>query len=309
MWRMVVDDADPATMFDEAEKLRGLAERLGEITTMAHGVAQDVLGAWEGDAAANAAGQMTEFLRWADDTANTANNVAHLLGQYAHVVNRARLSMPYPSEAGGLTPQGHTATAAQEKASKTEAVHVMEHYAGQSRDIYAQLHNHRFTAPPSGTGGSVPPPAPEPHAPVHQPPTDIGVTTPSAVSTSTTPSGFVGSAAGIPGAPSGGSAGTAAGTPSPAGIMSGGLPPDAGAARTIFGPRAASGLGAAQTATGRTSAAGAVAEEPEESRGVTPLPPGSRARGDQDGNHRNRYGQKVDLIGELPATAPPVIGL
>jgi hypothetical protein len=92
MWRMVVDDADPATMFNEAEKLRRLAEHLGDITTLANAVAQDVLGAWDGQAATDA-GQITEFLHWADDTANTANTIAGLLSQYAHVVNRARLSM------------------------------------------------------------------------------------------------------------------------------------------------------------------------------------------------------------------------
>ncbi|HEX5116271.1 MAG TPA: PPE domain-containing protein [Pseudonocardiaceae bacterium] len=160
MWRMVVDDANPAGMFDEAEKLQRLAEHLGEITTQAHAVAKDVLGAWEGQAAEGAAEQITAFLRWADDTANTTNHIAGLLGQYAHVLNRARLSMPYPVQAGGLTQQGDTVTTAQAAASKTEAVHVMEHYATQSRDIYGQLGQHKFTAPPSNTGLPLPPPVP-----------------------------------------------------------------------------------------------------------------------------------------------------
>jgi hypothetical protein len=312
MWRMVVDDADPAGMFDEAEKLQRLAEHLGEITTQAHAVAKDVLGAWEGQAAEGAAGQITAFLRWADDTANTTNNIAGLLGQYAHVVNRARLSMPYPVQAGGLTPQGDTTTAPQAAASKTEAVHVMEHYATQSRDIYSQLGQHQFTAPPSSTGLPLPPPAPEPHAPVHQPPTPTSATTPSAVSMTTTPSDFTGQTTGVPDVPTGGVAGTVPGLPA-AGQPSGGLPGAAltggGAGSVIVGPPATSGIGATEAEAGVEPVTSAAMEEPAGWNGFAPMGTAGRTPGDQDGDHRNKYGQDSGLIGELPPTFPPVIGL
>lgn len=308
MWRMVVDDADPATMFDEAEKLRGLAEHLGDITTQAHGVAQDVLGAWDGQAAESAAGQLTDFLRWANDTANTANNIAGLLSQYAHVVNRARLSMPYPIQAGGVTPQGHTATETQAAASKTEAVHVMEHYAIQSRDIYSQLHQHQFTAPPSSAGLPLPPPAPEPRTPIHQPPTHTTETTPSGVATTTTPASFPGPTTGIPGLPVGATTGTVPGLPG-AGLPGGGAITAGGAAPAIVGPPPMSGIGAVEPEVGMEPVAGAATEEPAGWNGFPPMGSTGGARGDQDGTHQNKYGQESRLIGELPPTFPPVIGL
>ncbi|HEX4704458.1 MAG TPA: PPE domain-containing protein [Pseudonocardiaceae bacterium] len=306
MWQMV-ENADPETMFTEGEKLRELANELGEATTLANRVAQDVLGAWDGQAANTAAGHINDFLTWADTTANTANNIAGLLSQYAHVVNRARLSMPYPVQAGALTPQNQTATPEQAAASKTEAVHVMEHYASQSRTIYTELHQHQFTTPPSATGMPLPPPSPEPHPPVQPPPPAPGSTTPPSTTPSdappsTTPSDFAGSAAGgaIPGIPAGG---VATGGP---GIAAGG---GGVVGVSLPGPGAMSAVGARTAAEdGVARVAGAAVEEPAGWNGFAPMAGGGR-RSDEDAEHGDRYAGRPDLIGELPPAFPPVLGL
>lgn len=308
LWQ-IVEQADPETMFTEAEKLRKLADHLGDVTTQAHGVAQDVLGAWDGQAAGDAAGRITEFLGWADKTANTANSIAGLLSQYAHVLNRARLTMPVPPSASGTT-------SAQAADSKTEAVHVMEHYAGQSRDIYAQLGQHTFTAPPSGTGMPLPPPAPEPHPPVHQPPTPPSSqpdpTAPSSVTTTTpsdftgTPGSLTGGMPGMPGLPGGGGL-PGVGLPG-AGSLAAGLT-GSGVGSAILGPGAMSGVGDAEAAAGMAPGAGMAADEPAGWNGFAPMPGAGRAAGDQDGSHQDKYAQQSDVIGELPPAFPPVLGL
>jgi hypothetical protein len=93
MWNMLMA-ANPEAMFQEAEKATKLANEMGDITDVAHAIAQDVVGAWSGDAADSAAASITEFLQWADHTANTVNKVAGLLSQYAHVVNDSTAPPP-----------------------------------------------------------------------------------------------------------------------------------------------------------------------------------------------------------------------
>ena len=312
MWQMV-EAADPESMFTEAEKLWELAKELGDATTQANRIAQDVLGAWDGGAAQAAADRVTAFLNWADTTANTANNIADLLSQYSRVVNHARLTMPYPVQAGGLTPQGQIATPQQATASKTEAVHVMEHYASQSRTIYAELHQHQFSAPPTDTGMPLPPPSPEPDPPAHQPPTPSPAsttppsTTPAAASLATTPSDFAGPVGDgtMPGIPAGG---TAAGAPGIAGGM-GGSPGGGMTGAPFIGPGAMSAVGGMTAAEdGMVPAAGAAAEETAGWNGFAPMAGGGRT-GQEDAQHRDRYAQRHDLVGELPPAFPPVLGL
>jgi hypothetical protein len=297
MWQMLVQ-ANPETMFTEAEDLRKLAEELGQVTTDAHAIAQDVFGAWNGQAAEDAANRIGEFLKWADQTANTANSIAGLLSEYAHVVNRARLTIPYPVSSGGMTPQGKVASPAESHARKTEAAQVMEHYASQSRDIYARLHTHQFTAPPTGTGLPLPAPAPEPAPPVHQPPTTHQPTTPSPDLAATTPSS-VGATA-----PSGFVDGTGYGAGGLASGVVNGLP---GGAAAPIGPGGMSAV-AAMDAEAAMARMAATAEGQAGWNGFAPMSPG-RGTGAEDDKHRDRFARQTDLVGELPPAFPPVLGL
>ena len=69
MWDMIMA-ADPATMFEEAERANELANVMGGITTLLQAIAQNVVGAWSGATAESAATQIHQFLQWSDDTAN-----------------------------------------------------------------------------------------------------------------------------------------------------------------------------------------------------------------------------------------------
>lgn len=70
-----------------------------------------------------------------------------------------------------------------------------------------------------------------------------------------------------------------------------------------------SGIGPVEPEVGMAPVAGAAMEEPAGWNGFAPMGALGRAPGDQDGTHQNKYGQESGLIGELPPTFPPVIGL
>ncbi len=118
MWNMIMA-ADPVAMFEEATKADDLATAMGDITIFLNRIAQNVVGAWSGPAAESAAAQIKRFLDWSDGTANTVTGVARLLSTYAHILNRAKLSIPVPDGSAG---------------SRTHAQHVMENHSGHSVD-------------------------------------------------------------------------------------------------------------------------------------------------------------------------------
>jgi hypothetical protein len=293
MWNMLMA-ANPEAMFQEAEKATTLANEMGDITDFAHAIAQDVVGAWSGGAADNAAASITEFLQWADHTANTVNKVAGLLSQYAHVVNRARLSIPAPVD-------GQTAT--QAAGAKTHAEHVMEHYTSQSRTIDGELAQHQFPAPPGATGLPLPAPEPtrQPHPePPHQPTHDS--TAPPLDTTTTTTSSA------MPASQSGGAlSGGALSGPGGIGGTAGGSP-DGAVANGLLGDPGMSAVGATEAETGLARMAAAAEGQAAGWSGFAPTPP-VRSTDDGDGEHRDRYSGRPDLIGELPPAFPPVLGL
>ncbi len=274
MWNMIMA-ADPVAMFEEATKADDLATAMGDITIFLNRIAQNVVGAWSGPAAESAAAQIKRFLDWSDGTANTVTGVARLLSTYAHILNRAKLSIPVPDGSAG---------------SRTHAQHVMENYAQQSQGVYDQLGQHHFSAPPDAKG-VLPPPEPEPRPTPH--PTTVDTpstqpssiaTTPSSITTVPTTSGGVG--AGIPGLPGGVATGGMAGGPTP-------------------GPGSISGVGALAA---DEMAPLLAAEEQAGWNGFGSMPMTGRTAGGRDDEHRDRYSVRPDLIGELPPTFPPVLG-
>lgn len=310
MWQMV-ESADPAPVFTHALNAHDFAEAMGLVNDAANKVAQDIVGVWSGNSADNAAEAISRFVKWADDTANTASHIARLLDQYAHVLNRTKLAMPYPVEAGKPTPQGVIATPEQATASKNHAVEVMEHYATQSEQIYTELHGYQFSPPPTGTGLPLAPPSPEPTLPPptkpsHSPPPVAGPTIPAA--TSTMPSDFIGP-------PSGGLMAPTTGLPDLGGLMNGGVlggaPAAGGAVAGFGGLPVMSGVGSAtagETAPARVAGAAEGAPAGEELAPMAPIGAGGR---DRVGEHRRKYGlpaTESELIGELAASWPSVLG-
>jgi hypothetical protein len=312
MWHMV-ESADPAGVFTHAGNAKDFAEVMGLVTDAAHKVAQDLVGAWSGDSAEHAANAISEFVTWADETANTASQIGKLLDQYAHVLNRAKLTMPYPVEAGKPTPNGSIATPEQASASKTHAVEVMEHYATQSEQIYTELHSHQFSAPPTGTGLPLAPPSTEPTLPPaprpsHRQPASLTDPT-AAPGNSTTLSDFAGPL-------SGGVLAPAPGLPDLGGVMNGGVlggaPAAGGAVAGFGGLPGMSGIGsAAEGEAALAKSAGAAEGTPAGEEFAPMAPPGARGR-DRDGERRRKYGlpaTESELIGEPAESWPSVFGL
>jgi hypothetical protein len=206
-------------------------------------------------------------------------------------------------------PVGATATPDQTHATKAMAVAVMHRYEDASRQAYHGMPT--FTKPPRVPGVSVPPPASPPQPtpivspppPARQPvPTDPTTTTSSVTipaSSVTTPSDFVGPAAGGIGA-------TGFGVPGGlAGGVSGGL---AGGAAAVPQPGAVSGAGMLAVTEGQLSAMTAAEAQQAGWSGFAPMGAGGRP-GEQDGEHRDRYAGRPDIFGDLPPAFPPVLGL
>jgi hypothetical protein len=349
LWDMV-DAADPHAVMDRSTDLSTLAATMGDDTEHVRALLQRLLSTWDGPAADQTAAAVRPVLDWAAHAATTASEIASRLGQYAEAINTAREDMPAPVDyqqvdaaaAGGTVSlsgdldlrrseltamaHGHTATAAQADAKKTEAVKVMRHYEHASAAAYHGLPT--FPKPPKMAGlptttpASEPPPVVTPEPPVLSPP--VGPVNPHdpaglgenpvpgvQQSGSTTLSGFAGpvgpGAGGVIGGQGGiggigGGIGTA-GLPGLSGAVAGAGP--ASAAASPVGAFAAD----TEAQLGRMAGAEAAAEGEGGWTGFGPMGQGGGRGFDRDGEHRDRYAGKPDLFGELPAAYPPVLGL
>jgi hypothetical protein len=338
MWDMV-ESADPKDLLNRADELDTLAKHMGDNVNAAYQSIRKLMSTWSGPAADQSASVVQPLLDWASGAATTGSQIAGRLGHYAEALNRARLAMPAPVDAtqldavanGGtatvgpldmnepeLTAMaaGDTATQAQADAAKAKAVEVMQRFEEESASAYHGMPT--FTRPPKS--GSFPSPEPAPEPPIPAPPappksTPPPVTPPtspapppgSGASSSTSASDYAGpagvdlgtGASPLPGAGSGVSSGLGSGLGN--GVI--------GVTGLGAGTGPLSGVGE-EAATQR---AGAVAaEEAAEQgnwRGFAPMPMNGGRSGDQDGEHRNDYGQESTLFGDLPAAFPPVLGL
>jgi hypothetical protein len=341
MWDMV-ESADPKDLLNRADELDALAKRMGDNVNAAYQSMRKLMATWSGPAADQSASVVQPLLDWASGAATTGSQIASRLGHYAEALNRARLAMPAPVDAtqldavanGGTATvgpldmnepeltamaNGDTATQTQADAAKARAVEVMRHFERESASAYDGMPT--FDRPPKSGKFPSPEPAPEPPIPPAPPgppkptPPPVTVTPPptspdpqapvpgSGASSSTAASDYAG--------PSGADLGTAAG----AGPVSGA---GSGIGSGVIG---VTGLGAGigtgpvsevgeEAATQRAGALAAEeAAEQGEWRGFAPMPMTGGRSGDQDGEHRNDYGQESNLIGELPAAFPPVLGL
>lgn len=222
-----------------------------------------------------------------------------------------------------------TVTPEQVTAKKSQAVAVMRQFERHSSQASHDMPT--FADPPKVRGlpkaMPTPPPPPRPtpppttqppgsQPPGSQPPaTHDPSTDPGAIGTTTSTSSFVPSMDG--GLLGGGGGALGAGLPGGAamsgGVASGGLL--SGGVLSGAAPGLASGplSGAAadeELASMRMAAATNAAELAEEGgwAGFPPMGMGGRRSG-QDAEHRVRYAGKPDLVGDLPAAYPPVLGL
>jgi uncharacterized protein YukE len=333
LWHMVMS-ADPAALHRRSEHLSTLAHRMGDAGKDVRTTLETLLSTWSGPTAQQVAAVVHPVLKWMAESATTASEIAARLGQYAEAVNQAREDIPYPVYDQQLnavaadrtvvvpdTPdyallieqmaQGKTATSAQAHAAKTRAVQVMHRYERASVHAYSGMPT--FTAPPRVPGMTVPPPAPPPHpAPIVPPPHPVGQvgpvdpTAPTGTTTTTssvtTPSDFAGSTSGAIGATGfSGPGGVAGGL---AGSVVGGAAGGAAMAQ----PGAVSGAGMLAAAEGRLAAMTAAEAGQAGWSGFAPMGANGRP-GEQDGEHRDRYAGRSDIVGDLPPAFPPVLGL
>jgi hypothetical protein len=347
MWDMV-ESADPKDMLNRADELDTLAKRMGDNVNAAYQSMQKLMSTWSGPAAEQSASVVQPLLDWASGAATTGSQIAGRLGHYAEALNRARLAMPAPVDPAQLDAvangqavtvgpvdmnepeltamaNGDTATQAQAAAAKAKAVEVMQRFEQESASAYHGMPT--FTRPPQSGKFPSPEPAPEPPIPPAPPgpprptPPPAPVTPPTTTDPQPPPSGSdpsSGTSASDYTGPAGLGVdlGTGSGAASPgtgAGLGSGlgnGLGNGViGVTGLGAGAGPASGVGE-QAATQRAGALAAEeAAEQSEWRGFAPMPMNGGRGGDRDGEHHNDYGQESNVIGELPAAFPPVLGL
>jgi PPE family len=288
LWRMVMS-ADPAALQQRATHLDTLATRMGAAGRDAHRTLETLLATWSGGTADQVAAVVRPVLDWMATAATTGTEIAARLGRFAEAVNQAREDMPIPV--------GTTATPEQAHATKDKAVAVMNRYEAASVQAYHGMPT--FTAPPRVPGVHVPPPVSPPQPTPIVPPISPTQQPMPTLSAATTPSDFVGSTSGATGfGGPGGLAGSAVGG------ISGGVAGGASAAL----PGAVSGAGMIAATEGELAAMNAAQAEQGGWSGFAPMGAGGQ-RGAQDGEHRDRYAGRPDLIGELPPAFPPVLGL
>jgi uncharacterized protein YukE len=339
----MVESADPKELLTRANDLDALAKRMGDNVNAASKAITKLMSTWSGPAADQSASVVQPLLNWASGAATTGSQIANRLGHYAEALNRARLEMPSPVDptqldavAGGGTAtvnnlsmnepeltamaNGDTATQAQASAAKAKAVEVMRRFEQESESAYHGMPT--FTKPPKAGNFPSPEPMPEPpvppipHPPKPQPPTQTPPTTQQpgnpanpGASTSTSASDYRGpSGLGVDlgtGSPGGAAAFGAGGGLPGTGMGSGGV---IGMAGLGTGPVSGVGEEAAAQRAG-AMAAGEAAAEQAGVEGFAPMGMGGGRSGDADREHRNSYGEESNLIGELPAAFPPVLGL
>ncbi len=288
LWHMVMS-ADPAELHRRATHLDTLATNIGKASDDAHRTLEKLLSTWSGATADQVAAVVRPVLDWMATTATTGSEIAARLGRFAEAANQARADMP--------TPVGTTATPEQAHATKNKAVTVMHRYETASQHAIGGMPT--FTQPPRVPGVSVPPPMPPPLPPRPVPPVPpkqppVPTTPGTTTSSVTAPSDFVGSSADGMGATGfGGQSGL------PGGVAGGPI---------VAQPGAVGGAGMLAATEGQLAAMTAAEAGQAGWSGFAPMGANGR-RGEQDGEHRDRYAGRPDIFGDLPPAFPPVLGL
>ncbi|MBB5804513.1 hypothetical protein F4560_004281 [Saccharothrix ecbatanensis] len=328
LWDMV-KSADTARMTTRTVAWRSLADEVDQATADVRTIVQQLVVSWRGPSAVAAAGSASRLTEWAADASQRAYAVGSGLDAYTSAVDEAARRMPEPvhpdaerwfRDGYDVTtldgPQGaymldqllddHMPSKKEQQAAMAEAVRVMEEYEAASRGVHTTLPTFEH-APgvariePDHRPVPAPLPAPAPVSPVVPTPTP-GVV-PGEGTTSV--AAAAAPAVGVPGGYG------AFGTPGHGGVH--GMPGSGhggygGGSFGPIGPGGASGvLGAVPGGAAARGGIGPVvgAGGPQGFGMYPPMAPGNR---EEDGEHRNRYDNGLDLLDDLPPAFPPVLG-
>lgn len=338
LWDMV-KSADTARMAGRTVAWRSLADQVDQATADVQKIVQQLVVSWRGPSAVAAAGSASRLTEWAADASKRAYAVGTGLDAYTSAVDEAARRMPEPvhpdaerwfRDGYDVTtldgPQGaymldqllddHLPSKKEQRAAMAAAVRVMEEYEAASRGVHTTLPT--FDQAPGGVPvepdhrpvpSTVPSPVPSPvvqvvpAVPAAVPGVSPGEGTTSVAAAAgtavTAPGGY-----GAFGTPGGGIHGGIHGGGAHGGIhggYGGGSfgPIGSGGASGVLG--AVPGGAAARGGIGPVVGAGG----PQGFGMYPPMAPGNR---EEDGEHRNRYDNGLDLLDDLPPAFPPVLG-
>jgi hypothetical protein len=338
----MIMSADLDSMSERAAAWRTLAGDIESTTGEVQRIVGDLMHDWQGMAAISAADYHTRLTQWAGDASHTATVIAAGMADYTEAVEHAQRTMPEPAFDGarhnfkaGYTVVGtggpstaillrtllHDHRVSHEKAlqDKAEAVRVMTTYEERSREVHDSLP--RFDATPDTLQDQpawVPPTRP-PNRPGRTPGGSDPSTPKSDNSNPNDPNSNQFADPGQTSAasyltPEAGAAGPYGdGTTGGYGAGGSGLPGSAsGSGRGADLARGgAAGLGAGASGAAELAARGFGTPGAPGTAGMGGLYPpmaGAGTRGEDDGEHTNKYGDGLDLFDDLPPAYPPVFG-
>lgn len=345
LYQMIMS-AEPSTMGARASRWAQVAQGVDDSTEAVQKVVQNLMFHWRGPSAVSAAASVSTLNRWATEAGQTAHQVGVGLDSYTSTVAEAKTKMPEPVhyhaerwfrdgyDVTSLSgPEGaymmdallddHLPSKRESDKAKAEAVRVMEQYESASQTVHTSLPAPFQAAP------QVAPGADAPGAPAPLPPVGVGVGGGGTSAASAVPipgpgpvtgfgPGAGGFPGGVPGATPGGPGGFGPGGFGPGGpggpFGAGvGVPGVIGGApgtgpRTSAVPGGLAGAGAQGGAAGARGGAGLAGARGGAGTGMGMYPPGAGTGRDEDSEHRNKYDQGMDLMDDLPAAYPSVLG-
>ncbi|MET0235468.1 MAG: PPE domain-containing protein [Kibdelosporangium sp.] len=345
LWDMI-KSAAPPQLGQVAHKWGTVASGVDTTTAEIHDIVQKLMHSWKGPSAIQAAQSVTALTRWGAEACQTAYGVGRGLDAYTSAVERARNRMPEPVHYNAERafedgydikaldgPNGlyiadnlindQLPTKRQAEKAYEEAIEVMREYESASRETHETLPSTFAPAPPV-TSTPVADPSPIPAPPNSRPPLPAPTvpTTPIPLSVPDTGPATTTTASAVPtefGYPSGPGAGAGSGTGP--GTLAGGLVAGGGGAGGFSGgpggvaggggARAGAGVGVGPTGmpgASQTTATTSAARGAAGSTAMYPPVAGAGASGDDELEHKNKWGEGLDLLDDMPPAFPSVLG-
>ena len=344
LWDMV-KSADAAQMATRTYEWQRLAADIDQATADVQKIVQNLVLSWRGPSAVAASESVSELTKWAAQSSQRAAQVGDGLDGYTSAVQEAARAIPEPVHPDAEKwfragydvttldgPQGaymlkqllddHLPDKREQQEAMDRAVRVMEQYEAASHGIGRQLPVFD-EAPPATRPTSeeyrpvpLPPPWNPPPPPVRERP--AGPDDPAPAQPDARPSEGTTSVAAAGASPHGGPGGFGPQSgfgPGGGGPFGHGQGPGGGLGVGVggggqggFGPGGASGvLGAVPGGAAARGGVGPVvgAGGPQ---GFGMYPPMAQGNREEDGEHRNRYDNGLDLLDDLPPAFPPVLG-
>jgi hypothetical protein len=312
----MIMSAQPRDMKEKADSWKSLSEAIRQTTDDVDRTMRRLLRTWRGGASDTAFTSTESLAQWAWQASETAKRIGTGLDRYTEAVMAAQHRMPPPVSgnsfsgylSGGVTTPNAAMMIAElivdqkakdeeSKAAKAEAVRVMQQYGQESQQVHGTMPAF-YDAPnqPPGPPPVIPGPSPRPDPVLGGGPGVSGDVDGDGVSDTTAPEGFTSTPnAGYPatsvGVPTGGSDAPRAAGP-------GGLGPGAGGL---------SGVGSPAAARAGMAMPGMPGAGPGGNSFFPPM--GAGAQREEDGQHKNKYDDGLDLLDDLPPHFPPVFGV